>query len=72
MFLMACMSLPFAFFVILPSGAGSGDPMGEALRAAIVIGLNAFVWGYGMAALICGIQKWIALFRRIAAPNESA
>jgi hypothetical protein len=55
-------SLPFVYCLI-PVGSYSGDPMSEAVTGAIVIGLNAFAWGYGLAALIGGVRKWIAVLR---------
>lgn len=53
-------SLPFVPCVI-PVGSRHGDEMSEAVTSAIVIGINSFAWGYGLAALIGGIRKWIAV-----------
>jgi hypothetical protein len=72
MTLVLFMSLPFAAVCLGPGLGSGGDPMNEAIRMAIVIGLNAFAWGYGLALLIGGVKKWIAVFRPRGSSTRAA
>jgi hypothetical protein len=66
------MSLPFACVFLGPGHGSGGDPMNEAIGMAIVIGLNAFAWGYGLAWLIGGVKKWRAVLRPRASTTADA
>ncbi|HEX5106518.1 MAG TPA: hypothetical protein VFV87_22015 [Pirellulaceae bacterium] len=73
MFTMVFMSLPLASCLLGPGGGGRGDPLSEAVTMAIVLGLNAFAWGYGLALIVGGVRKWIAVLRPpVRARGESA
>ena len=59
-------SLPVALPFVLPSCPHGGYPdEGETVGMAIMIGLNAFAWGYGIAWLLGGVKKWIRVLRPV-------
>jgi hypothetical protein len=65
------MSLPFTCF-LMPTHGYAGEPMAGAISAAILIGVNAFAWGYGLAWLIDGIRKWIAAINELVSGPTKA
>jgi hypothetical protein len=65
------MSLPLTCF-FMPTHGYAGEPMAGAISGAILIGVNAFAWGYGLAWLIDGIRKWIVAINELLSPDRKA
>lgn len=61
---MLFLSLPLALPFLLPS-LGAPTEI-EQITNGIVIGINSFIWGYGVASV------WSKLFRRRRTPNAKA
>ena len=63
MTVMLVVSSPVAIFDLLSFSHGA-DPSGEWSRLLFLIGINAFIWGYGLAALAKGLDASLGRLRR--------